>query len=68
MENLGNCVKLDKRYKTIGIGYNMTIQQREEYKKLVNVAKERELNDKDNFLYRVRGPPENLRIIRKPKI
>lgn len=64
MDNLSNCSRLDESFRKIGIGYDMTKEQREEYKKLIVSAKEKETADKENFLYRVRGVPGNLRIVR----
>ena len=68
MENLYNCTRLEEGLKSIGIGYDMTRDQREEYKKLVTAAKEKETMDKEGFLYRVRGTPGNLRIVKVNKI
>jgi len=42
----------------------MSVEQRSEHKKLVESAKEKEIAEGGDFLFRVRGPPENLRIIK----
>ncbi|ESO10125.1 hypothetical protein HELRODRAFT_167983 [Helobdella robusta] len=67
MESLNNLKNLDDDLKGIGIGHDMTKDQRIKCRELMNLAREKEAADKEDFVYKVRGEPGNLRIIRIKK-
>ena len=64
MENLFKIKSLEDGLNNIGIGHDLTKEQREECKKLVIEAKLRESKDSGEYKYRVRGSPANLRIVK----
>jgi len=64
MDNLTNFNKLEGIFKGIGIGHDLTKEQREECKKLADIGKEKENLEKGEFIYRVRGSPGNFRLVK----
>jgi len=62
MENRRNMVKID--LKNLAISHDFTRDQRELCKKLVDEAKERQKQESGEFIYRVRGEPTSLRVVR----
>ena len=64
MENRRNMVKLDDDLKNLAISHDFTRDQRELCKKLVDEAKERQKQESGEFIYRVRGEPTSLRVVR----
>lgn len=63
MESLYKIKSMDAMYKNIIVAHDMTRKQREECKALVAEAKEKTVESGD-CVYRVRGPPGQMRIIR----
>ncbi|ESO11909.1 hypothetical protein HELRODRAFT_167002 [Helobdella robusta] len=53
----------DDDLKRIGIDHDLAKDPRSEFKKLMQVAKEEDAADKQDFVYNVKGKPGNLRII-----
>ena len=55
-------------FKKIVISHDMTPMERQECKRLVNEAKEKESNDESgDYIYRVRGLPNSLRVVKIKK-
>ena len=53
------------KYKGVIITHDMTKQQREECKKLVQEAKDHDSQDpSEKYIYRVRGAPEETKIVK----
>ena len=67
-ENLRRIKLMGEDYKTIGVGHDFTEEQRGECRKLVAEAKMKESQNPGEFIFRVRGPPGNLRIERLRKL
>ena len=64
MHNVNKLRNLEK-FKNVVISHDMSKNEREECKKLVEEAKQQESNDTSGeFLYRVRGLPGQLKIVR----
>ena len=61
---------VDDEFRHVTLCHDLTWEQRTERKKLVVDAKNREENDNDGFLFRVRGSVGNWRVVkfRKTKI
>ena len=64
MENLSKLRNLNEKFKGIGISHDLTREQREERKKLVETAIKLQSEDKGEFLYRVRGLPGKMRVVK----
>jgi len=56
------------KFKEVVISHDLTKQERDDCKRLVANAKEQESQDTSGeFIYRVRGPPGEMRIVKLPK-
>ena len=55
----------DSEYKHISLTYDMTPKEREQQKKLVTEAKKKQEAEGGRWLYKVRGPPWAMKIIKK---
>lgn len=67
MQNINKLRSLDN-YKNIVISHDMAKHEREECRKLVQEAKQRESNDTSGeYIYRVRGLPGQLKIVKLRK-
>ena len=65
MESLSKLADAEEKFKKVIVTYDMTKKEREKCKELVAKAKQDEENDESgDFIYRVRGRPEDLRIVR----
>jgi len=65
MESTFKLKNAEDKYKGVIIAHDMTKQQREECKKLVQEAKDRESQDPSGeYIYRVRGAPEEMKIVK----
>ena len=63
-----NRLKLDDKYKGVVISHDLTVQEREQCKKLAEEAKEMQESDESGeYLYRVRGLPGNMKIVKFKK-
>jgi len=59
---------MDGKFKNIIIAHDMTKKQREECRTLVQEAKDKEQQEgQEEWIYRVRGPPTDLHIIKLKK-
>lgn len=68
MNNLFRLRRAEERFKKVIINHDMTAMDRAEIKELVNEAKLRAENDKSGeYIYRVRGQPGHLRIVKFKK-
>ena len=65
MESLWKLKKAEPKHKALSISHDMTKNEREECKKLVALAKQKEKDEgKGEYIYRVRGPPEKMIIVK----
>ena len=56
------------RYENVEIGHDLTKTQREEKKQMIEKAKGMDAKEgEENYIHLVRGPPDNLRIVRVPR-
>ncbi len=56
------------KYENVKIGHDMTKTQREEHKAKIEEAKKMDEEEgSENYIHLVRGPPENLRIVKVPR-
>lgn len=67
MESLYKLKDAETKYKQISITHDMTKEERIECKSLVEQAKKKQLEETGEFLWRVRGPPSSLKIIKIAK-
>lgn len=67
MENRSRMKQLSDELKNVSLSHDFTKEQREKCKKLVAEAKDKEQQESGEFVYRVRGDPSNLRIIKIQK-
>jgi len=67
MESLGRLAEADEKFKTLSITHDMTQKERMECKLLVEEAKQRQIQESGEFIYRVRGYPGELKIVRLKK-
>ena len=57
-----------EKFKEVVISHDLTKQERKECKRLVADAEDRESKDTSGeFIYRVRGPPGEMRVVKLPK-
>jgi hypothetical protein len=64
MDSLFRLKNIDAKFKGITVSHDMTKKEREECKKLVEEAKRKENQDvSGEWIYRVRGPPGQMKII-----
>ena len=64
MESLYKIKSMEAKFKNFIVAHDMTRKQREECKVLVAEAKEKTENESGDCVYKVRGPPGQLRIVR----
>ena len=50
--------------RTISFSYDLTLLERDEYKRLIEDAKTKTKNDKEGAFYKVKGPPWDRKIVR----
>lgn len=67
MESLNKLKNADEKFKNTSIAHDMTENERKECKNLVLEAKKKEEEDSGEYMYRVRGDPGNLRIVKIKK-
>lgn len=68
MESLSKLKSADDKFKNIVVAHDLTQNEREACRELVAEAKRREQNDNSGeYIFRVRGPPTDLRIVRLKK-
>ena len=67
MESLSKLKDAPEKFRNISITHDMTKQEREACKKLVEEAKDRQNKESGEFLYRVRGVPGMMKVIKIAK-
>ena len=67
MESLSKLKNASDKFRNISITHDMTKQEREVCKKLVEEAKDRQSKESGEFLYRVRGVPGMMKVIKISK-
>ena len=68
MECLNKLKNAPDKYKKLSITHDMTLKEREECKMLVEEAKKKETDSQGEFLFRVRGPPGQLKLVRVKRV
>jgi len=63
MESLCKLKSMEAKYRNVGIAHDMTKKEREECKTLVNEAKVKNESETGDWIYRVRGPPGQMKIV-----
>ena len=64
MESLNKLKRATDKFRNLSITHDMTRKERDECKNMVEEAKKREVDSQGEFLFRVRGPPGQLKLIR----
>lgn len=65
MESVGKLKEADEKYKKIIFTHDMNAEDREDYKRLVAEAKDKEQDEiSGEFIYRVKGAPGSFRVIK----
>ena len=64
MENLNKLKNLNDKIRNVSISHDLNREQREERNKLVESAKKLQSEDKGEYLYRVKGLPGKMRVIK----
>lgn len=67
MECLHKLKNADPKFKEISITHDFTLNERVECKALVTQAKQKQIEEKGEFLWRVRGPPGQLKLVKLKK-
>jgi len=67
MKNLARIKTLEEEFRKIAVRHDLTPDQKSELNKMLAEARSRQENDKNDFLYRVRGEVGKWRIIRFKK-
>ena len=62
MESLIKLKDAPEQFKNIGISHDLTPSERENCKKMVVEAKEKQQNEAGEYLWRVRGPPGQMKV------
>ena len=64
MQRLHKLHDADETYRNISVSHDLTRDERNEVRKLVEEAKEKNEKEGGLYVHKVRGPPWNLRIVR----
>jgi hypothetical protein len=64
MESLSKLRQAENKFKNISVTHDLTQQERSECRQLVEEAKKKQQEEQGEFIYRVRGLPGNLKIIK----
>lgn len=67
MESLSKLRQADDKFRNVSITHDMTQNERIECKNLVEEAKKKQIDEQGEFLWRVRGSPGQLKIVRLRK-
>ena len=68
MASLTKLRDADQRFKSISVSHDMTVREREYLKTLLNEAEEKNnLETQKNYVWRVRGDPANMKLVRLKK-
>ena len=69
MENATRLSRAVDRYTGVTISHDMTVKEREQCRKLVNEAKQKQEEDlSGEYIYKVRGSPGQMKIVRYRKM
>ena len=69
MENATKLSRAEGKYAGVTISHDMTVKEREQCRKLVNEAKQKQEEDvSGEYIYKVRGSPGQMKIIRYRKM
>ena len=64
MDNIVTLRELDEKLKNVGISHGLCVEQRSERNRLVEEAKKLQSENKGEFMFRVRGPPGNMEVMK----
>ena len=64
MESLIKLKDAPEKFRNIGVGHDLTPSERETSKKSVNEAKDKQQKETGEYLWRVRGPPGQMKVVR----
>ena len=67
MESLYKIKSMDSKFRNIIVAHDLTKKQREECKALVQEAKAKTDQESGDYIYRVRGPPGLMRMVKVRK-
>jgi putative lipoic acid-binding regulatory protein len=67
MENVTKLGSAKGEFEGVTISYDMTIKEREQCRELVEEAKKKQDEEQENYIYRVRGLPGQMKIVRYRK-
>lgn len=67
MENVTKLGAARDEFKGVTISHDMTIKEREQCRELVEEAKRKQIEEKGNYIYRVRGLPGQMKIVKFKK-
>lgn len=67
MESLSKLRNADSKFKSLSITHDLTQKERSEMKTLLEEAKQKQLNETGEFMYRVRGSPGQMKVVRLRK-
>ena len=67
MESLIKLKNAPDKFRNTGKSHDLTQTERENTKKLVQEANENNLNETGEYLWRVRGPPGQMKVVRLRK-
>lgn len=67
MENLIKLKNAEEKYRNIGISHDLAPMDREECKRLVSEAKAKQEKEEGEYMWRVRGLPGQLKVVRIKK-
>ena len=68
MESLSKLKNADDAFRAVSITHDMTLSERETCKKLVLECKDKQKEEKGEFVWRVRGSPGQLKLLRLKKL
>ena len=64
MESLYKLKSMEAKFRKVVVAHDMTKLERDDCKALVNEAKVKTENDSGDWVYRIRGPPGQMRIVK----
>ena len=68
MSSLPKLGQADEPYRSINVQHDLTVEEREQRKKLIAEARIMQEDDQSGeWDYRVRGPPGNMRVVKLKK-
>ena len=67
MENLSKLKNADQRFKNISITHDLTLNERADLKLLLEEAKKKQIEETGEYIWRVRGLPGQLKLVKLRK-